>query len=675
MMGLLLALAIALPSASSVSGVVVDHLGAAVPSAEVYLEPDPGAALLATQTDADGRFRVEGDFAQRVGIFAVAPGKAYGGESLEVPWNDAISDVIIALPEPGRVSGKVHAGRRNKPIEGAEVTGILLMGERKVGIPLAKLAARGHPIPTTNASGAVTIEGVPLGTEIALKIRHASYAQDHVLGVRAGGNAFTLSLQPGITVHGTVRSRGAQLAIANARVTITNAHPPRDSVSTTTDHTGAFNLRLKPGAYWYEVESASMRTPGPEQLLVSGELSEEQKTLYVAGQGTITGKVIDAITNSPVAGATLSLHSFGKEVGYATTGHSGTYSFKAAAGTNAVSLLYAPGFKRAERKAYTLDLMEGEEQTFPDLFMTPLPTYRVHVLNQAGAPVPGAIVSLVRPRQFGWTATDADGWAELNVGSLPEDGSVVGLVEHAHQPLGAYFAISDSQVASAEVRVQTLSAIAGSTENAKGRSRAGVAVAAVFALSGVAEPIPFARTVSRDDGRFAWNSVPANIIVKALAMDTSGVTGKTVSMRIEPGTTANLGALQGELVEGRSAYGDKLPWFKGQHLGGDPVDAGFMADKAAVVMYCPNGQAAVVIEAFEEAAALIRDRGIEFGVVVDGPYEPGDVSVPIFAGEAPGAATTYVVNANGVVMLETFGMPPLRALQQVANALPLRAES
>jgi len=80
-------------------------------------------------------------------------------------------------------------------------------------------------------------------------------------------------------------------------------------------------------------------------------------------------------------------------------------------------------------------------------------------------------------------------------------------------------------------------------------------------------------------------------------------------------------------------------------------------------MFCGRDEAAMVIDAACAASELVEDSGIGFAVVVDGAYS-GDSACPVFSGTAPGLATTYIVGADDTVLLETAGMPPLRALRR-----------
>jgi hypothetical protein len=65
---------------------------------------------------------------------------------------------------------------------------------------------------------------------------------------------------------------------------------------------------------------------------------------------------------------------------------------------------------------------------------------------------------------------------------------------------------------------------------------------------------------------------------------------------------------------------------------------------------------------------MFSSKGIGFALVVDGvPSEPIAAPFPVLSGRSPGPGTTYLVGPQGAVVLETFGMPPLRALQELVR--------
>jgi len=64
---------------------------------------------------------------------------------------------------------------------------------------------------------------------------------------------------------------------------------------------------------------------------------------------------------------------------------------------------------------------------------------------------------------------------------------------------------------------------------------------------------------------------------------------------------------------------------------------------------------------------MSKEARVPFEVVSAGPGNAGSPLVSVCRGEAPGTAATYLVDGDGKVVAETFGLPSwqmLRAIKQ-----------
>jgi hypothetical protein len=451
----------------------------------------------------------------------------------------------------------------------------------------------------------------------------------------------------GFVVEGHVMTASGNTPVADVPVMIRSASPPHDTAIAATNASGAFALRLKPGAYMCQVASPGLRSAGWQPLNIDPANPILHPTLYVAGAGSIRGKVCDAVTGNPVDGVKLLVNTRGNAAASIRTGPTGEFSTAAMSGENLVQLEKVPGYAMPEQASLTVQVGEGKDTVLPTFWLSPLPSYSVRVVGQDGQPVAGAVVTILRPYQFGWRATGADGALEVHIKEMPEDGAVIGMVEHATQPLGALFAMPKGRTGVATVQLFPLGTVRGQVTAAKGAGVEGAVVAALFGEY----DLPLWRTVSGRKGEFAYCSVVPQVPQECVAYVAGKPCDTAAQFAVEVGGTKDLGVLVvPEPPKGSSLLG-KRPAIPRKKMG------------AAVVVYCAPTDAGMVVEGLAEAKRIVNRGDIEFVAVIDGMAAPENADVTVAGGKAPGTATTYVVASDGKVALETFGLPPLRALQ------------
>lgn len=653
---------------ASIEGSVRDAGGQPIAGAKVFAESGLEGPLSATQTDAAGVFAIANLLPGTTGVFAYAPGHALDGRSVTLAL-DAVARIDIVLPQPGTLSGTV-SNTTGKPVAGARITRAAILGESKVGIPFAKLAAQGIQEPVSDASGEFSIALLPQGAEVALKVAHVNYAQDDPI-VRVGSRDAKVTLSPGILVSGTVVARGRDATVPNAVLFFRNAEPPHGTVVTRSQADGSFMIRLTPGRWLYEASGTNFRSPNPQALLISPDYPNQRVVLHVAGTARLQGLVLDAKSGLPVEGARLVLEANGAPVAVARTGPTGAFELTGTEGEMVVRLLSAPGFLLPPETAMTVVLEAGHVVAMNKFWVAPLPKYSLEVIDAAEAPVAGAVVRVFRPEQFGWYATNAEGLVELSFLSLPADGTVVGMVEHPTRPEGAMFAITRDRSADAIVQLMPLTSLTGTVTNERNAGVAGVLVEARTMLEGFAEPVTLWRAYSAKDGSLRWPAVvpgtPIVCFASALtvrdAPDASGASASVVPVNdavVDVGAIAVPGA-----ENGRSSLGRKYAWQKHAVLCGNvPADG---ENHPGIIVHVPPAQAEMMADALAQAQRILPPSNVVFAVVVSSEVSCGTASVPILRGDAPSGPYTYVVNAAGEVILECVGLPPVSVIAALAS--------
>ncbi|NIA14203.1 MAG: DUF1416 domain-containing protein [Nitrospiraceae bacterium] len=666
------ALAGAITSMASVSGRVVNEQGAPIAGARVFAEQGLGAALKETVSDLQGRWSFDGLTGNQTGVFASADGYAFGGVTVRGGLGASIAGTTITLLPPVPLEGQVTSYDK-KPVQGARITRVVLIGAAKVSIPFAKLKAFGFEEPVSDKDGLFTIERLPQGGHAILKVAHRDYAQEATGDIAVGGAA-DITLHRGVLVEGDVVARamdaqGRQAPVGGVAVMIRNAQPPHDTAVTKTDSFGAFLLRLKPGVYACQAVTSTYRSAGWRNLAVPDQGAAPRLRLVVAEVGRIHGKVCDAKTGEPVAGARVLLDTQGNMAASEPTGPTGEFVFTAMEGENVVRLESAPGYQAPEQPALRVQVAAGASVPLPTFWLVPLPTYTVTVVDAADAPVPQAVVTVLRPHQFGWRMTDAEGKVDVAFRSLPPDGAVAGLAQWiartdgSQRPFGALFAMQSDTGSKTRVRLFETGTVRGRVVSEEGGPVAGVRVSGLLGENG----FPLWQTVTATDGTFQWQSVLPQLPQTCAVQSPTGARLASAPYTVDVAGDLDLGDLKVSGAASAATWrGKRLEWYRNRLLAGTLPERKARKHLAAAIVYCGAEEAPIMIDGLRVARDLLGTSQPVFAVVIDGPYKPTGSDLLVLSGKRPGAATTYLTNHEGVVALETFGMPPLHALRQLA---------
>lgn len=661
------------PLAASVSGVVTGAGGQPVPGARVFLEPGLGAPLSQVETGVDGSFQFPNVPAGLSGVFAIADGYGFGGLSQKVPVGEAVSGLSIALRPAAEIAGKV-IDMNGEPVSGARIARVLLYGESPVGIPIAKLTEFGFDEPVSDGDGRFTVSMLPNDARVVLKVGHANFAQTAVQGITVGDRNVRVQLSPGVLVQGTVLSRDGDSAVANMAIIIQNGTPPNDTAITKTNLSGEFSIRLNPGYYMYQAAGLGLRSPGWERLTVSGREPSQRVTLRVAGTANLSGDVRDAVTGAPIGGARLALVAFGSPVDAVTTGSSGAYQFTGAEGENVVRLEPVPGYAAPDRPYLTLQAGQGESVTLPTFWLRPLPAHRVQIVDDRDQPAAGVLVRVIRPLQYGVYVSNAEGWVSFEIASMPEGGKIVGIAERRERSLAALFSFDATAPEAGKIKLFPLGAVSGTVVNDRGKPVEGAVVGGLFQSDGDNEPLQLWRTISRKDGTFSWDAVVPFVPMACLAATGPDGFGRSMPFNVGPGKTQDIGNVviagaeaKSRRSPGRTMQGEALAWLDYPVLSGT-LPASETA-KPTVLLFAAAAEAAQYLQTLTTARTLLDVNDVNLVLVSDGPVSLEGGQIPILQGKAPGDAQTYLLNASGVVVLETWGLPPLASITNAGRGV------
>jgi hypothetical protein len=154
----------------------------------------------------------------------------------------------------------------------------------------------------TNSSGAYSLLKAPLGTYDLTTSASGYSDQTQSVTVKPAATTtrgFNVAPLAG-SVSGTVTDSGTGSPLAGATVSY-----PGGQV--TTDSAGAFSLAsVTEGAYDVTAAASGHASQTVNVVVGPGQASTQNFSLVAVGAGTVSGQVVDAVTASPVAGATVS---------------------------------------------------------------------------------------------------------------------------------------------------------------------------------------------------------------------------------------------------------------------------------------------------------------------------------------------------------------------------------
>lgn len=644
-----------------IAGHIIDDAGRPVAGARVFAEPGVEGALVEGAVLPDGTFNISGEFFGNVGVFALAPGHGYGGRHLNIAAGDEPNHVEIKLAPETQIGATV-ADARGNPLSGVRVTSIALTHPSKVGIPVSKLSAFGQTVPSTNASGRVTVPMIPSGAVIALKFEHHMHAQEAITDIAAGTSDTQVTMHRGVSVRGKVVIRGTDTPVSGATITARNAQPPHDTAICATDGTGIFSTRLKPGVYLFQAYGAGRISPGLQRFEVTGESPEQTLRLSLSETGIITGAMNDARTGQPIPGIRVLLETMGHAAAAARTGPDGRFRLKAAAGANTLYFESMEGYMPPDTRALRVTVPAGDTLELPGMWLAPAPVFTLRVVEDDGETlVPGAFIALLHPRQFGWQRADAQGRATLRFSALPEDNRIIGFAEHPQKDYGALFSMDHASTADAVVALLPLARVEGRVVNRNGAPVPGAAVGAFFADDALPEALPVWRCFTDNDGYFLWPAAPAGVPQRCIA--TQGAGPEIIAKDINPAPREHIDLGTITLAADISpAAMPSMSWLEQPWLCGPQAET---AGKAGIVVFhCRPGEAAVYTDASAAIRELLHSFNIETLVAVTADYDCETAAVPVYRSPAHAPATT-VHNQDGIIRLSLTGLPPLALLRQL----------
>jgi RNA polymerase sigma factor (sigma-70 family) len=273
--------------------------------------------LQRAKADGEGRYRLRLPHAakgQEIALVGVAPGHAVGWEPVEV--KDAPPEAVLRLPEEEPVRGRL-LDLQGQPTAGVRVH--LLKAAREAGGTLTGVSlfqpADGLPFwpapVTTDAQGRFVLRGVNRTMSLAARAQDDRFALSDLLIEPGQKEEVRQALAPARIIEGRVIREDTREPFPGVTVQVTAAvRAPHqyNSLSVQTDKEGRFRMNH------FEADDYSLRTdmvPDAPYFAINriafswpDKLKTRHSLEVVLPHGVLqTGRVLDAATGKPVAGA------------------------------------------------------------------------------------------------------------------------------------------------------------------------------------------------------------------------------------------------------------------------------------------------------------------------------------------------------------------------------------
>ncbi len=316
------------------------------------------------------------------------------------------------------------------------------------------------------------------------------------------------------------------------------------------------------------------------------------------------------------------------------------------------------GYLPPDTRALRVTVPANDTLELPGMWLAPVPVYSIRVVEDDGeTPVPGAYISLLRPRQLGWQRADMQGHAVLRFTALPEDNRIIGFAEHPEKDHGALFAVDRQRAEDAVVALLPLARVTGRVVAANGAGIAGASVGALYADDALPEALPLWRVLTDRDGTFSWPAAPAGAPQRCMVIRGGA---ETVARDINPAPAESVELGDVTLTASESAV---IPdWREQVWLCGPQMEH---ADKAGlVVIHCRADEAPVYLNAASAIREQLRQFNVETLVAVLGEFNCSEASVPVYRSSSPMPATA-LYGQDGALRMALAGLPPVAAIRRL----------
>lgn len=410
---------------ANIRGVVKDEKGQPLKGVSVWMliSKEGDKVVEQTQTDDQGLYAFE---SKRQGNISVAATTAdtcwavrhlYGVEPGQRKYG---IDLTLTPSQTVRLAIRNEDGAA---AEGAEVEnfGWRMPNDARVFLlrEIAEPSSFGWPIKISGSS--ITLSKIPRGAEVMAGIVHPQFTMNQLQSSTLNKEPIPIVLKRGNALTIVAKDALTQQPIPSAEVTVIyyDAKDLRNALfrHLKTDAQGQCGLILG------NVRALDVRVDSPKRLPIKHQFrhewgrdpTSETITIEMKRRATVRGRVIDAVTNKPAAGARVGILIDQREyLSNTMTDADGNFELVGVDGPAWVNAMPGAGYEADEQDKVPVELKADEVmQMTTDLMVRKLPPLQGTVMYE-GQPIAGALVT-VADRNADPVVTDRAGKFAINI--------------------------------------------------------------------------------------------------------------------------------------------------------------------------------------------------------------------------------------------------------------------
>ena len=432
--------------AVSLAGVVQAEDETPVAGATVWALQEGG--VFSAETDAEGRFRLEGLEAAETSLTAYRPGLALGG------YTDFLlgdTEVTVLLPPAESLHLRAVSGP-GLPVPGARVRRITV-GTQFTVLP-DRLAPHGFPKLRSDDGGAIDLDFLPKGVPSALWITHYRYADAEVVCIPGSEDFREAVMLPGVELRG--RITGEEKPLEGAYVTVWQDREEegrRVCAETETGPDGQYAVQAGRGDYFVSMRHPEYASPPPIEVFLGRYGEPTVLDFKLPRPRRLSGTVL-LPDDTPCAGMPLTYQVGDLILDATRTDLEGRFRFRVASPDGVIVLSPPLGFMTKEAPEIPVALGSVETIELKPIRLEELPTVTGVVLGKDKTPEANVLLTSLNEDLPFWTFTDDQGAFRIQLAAIPEDGKGRFRAEHAQRFLRADFEVKYRKLSPVEVVLQ-----------------------------------------------------------------------------------------------------------------------------------------------------------------------------------------------------------------------------
>ncbi len=379
-------------SAATLTGVVTDDAGVAIPSATVWVTQNRIVNTL--QTDASGKFSMANIDVAMTEVVAYEKGYALGGATALVVGD---ANVEIKLAVGDLLTLKV-IDKQSNPVPGAIIRSMLVSGSFLVSVE--DLVPHGLPAIRSDDQGILVIPNLPKEGYIQLVLGHPQFADSSVSYLPVDLEQRNILLLEGKRVGGRVTFEDK--GVPGARVSIFKVGPQgqKEFAEVLTDSEGFYHAQVHPDRYSVAAQHEDYASPQPVLLEVPPKGEADPASLAMESPRLIEGSVLYP-DKKPCGGARVLFRKEGTIYVDTFTNNEGAFSLRVPGGVGAIGILPPRGFFNPQLEDIKVDLGEARNVAMSPIQLEALPVITGVIQDQDGeAPGPVMVTAMNLPVRY-----------------------------------------------------------------------------------------------------------------------------------------------------------------------------------------------------------------------------------------------------------------------------------